>query len=216
MTVNMGKRAQKKPTLSQAPSKVAHTPVSAGYHHGDLKRALIEEAVRFLETGSPENLSLRELAHRLGVSQAAPYRHFKDKEAVLAAISQEGFELKYRYMKEGVLKHRSSARDMLIACGESYFRLGLEHPQHFRLMMSGGCKPDETRPELMVTACRTFALLKWVIERCQKEGVLGPGDPYHRALHCWAIVNGFTNLYTDGRLEWLGVTPENSRSAFRT
>ena len=184
------------------------------YHHGDLRQSLLKAALRHLETAGPETLSLRELAQELGVSQAAPYRHFKDRDALIAAISQEGFEIKYRKMREAMLSSIDRPVEMFHSCARAYLEMALEHPQHFRLMMSGTVCPDEDRPELMLAACRSFVLLKIMIRRCQRAGVIAAGDPNHRALQCWALVHGFASLYSAGRLEWTGVHRGNAVAAF--
>ncbi|MBU6152989.1 MAG: TetR/AcrR family transcriptional regulator [Bdellovibrionales bacterium] len=184
------------------------------YHHGDLKQGLLKAALRHLEASGPETLSLRELAQELGVSQAAPYRHFKDRDALIAAISQEGFEIKYQKMREAMLATMDRPVEMFHACARAYLDMALEHPQHFRLMMSGTVCPDEDRPDLMIAACRSFVLLKIMIQRCQRAGVIAAGDPNHRALQCWALVHGFASLYSAGRLEWTGIHRENAAAAF--
>lgn len=184
------------------------------YHHGDLKQGLLRAALRHLEASGPETLSLRELAQELGVSQAAPYRHFKDRDALIAALSQEGFEIKYQKMREAMLATIDRPVEMFHACARAYLNMALEHPQHFRLMMGGTVCPDEGRPELMLAACRSFVLLKIMIQRCQRAGVIAAGDPNHRALQCWALVHGFASLYSAGRLAWTGVHRENAAAAF--
>ena len=184
------------------------------YHHGDLRQSLLKAALRHLETAGPETLSLRELAQELGVSQAAPYRHFKDRDALIAALSQEGFEIKYQKMRESMLATIDRPVEMFHACARAYLEMALEHPQHFRLMMSGTVCPDENRPELMLAACRSFVLLKIMIRHCQRTGVIAAGDPNHRALQCWALVHGFASLYSAGRLEWTGVHRGNAVAAF--
>ncbi len=186
------------------------------YHHGDLRGTLIDAALKILETGSSDSLSLRELARLVGVSQSAPYRHFKNKEELLAAISQQGFELQFNYMREAVRTYRNQPTELFFQCAISYFRMGLSHRQHYRLMFSGGVTPSPECKELHQAASSTFILLRDVIRICQKAGVLGAGDAYHRAFHCWSVVNGFTSLYVEGRLSWLGVTEDNAIAALRT
>ncbi|MFZ4404026.1 MAG: TetR/AcrR family transcriptional regulator [Pseudobdellovibrionaceae bacterium] len=186
------------------------------YHHGDLKKTLIEAAVRMLQKKTPAEISLRELAREAGVSQAAPYRHFKDKDTLLAAISQEGFELKFQYMKQAMDTYKDQPLEMFFQCGLSYFRMGLLHPQHFKLMFSANVKPGPEYPDLAQSAAKSFMLLRDMVKICQQAGVLGPGDPYHKAMHCWCVVNGFAALYADGRLAWLGVDPTNAEQALRT
>lgn len=185
------------------------------YHHGNLRETLIQTAVRFLEKNPLEALSLRTLAAKAGVSQAAPYRHFKDRNELLAAISQQGFEIKFKFMLESFLKNREHPRELLHGCAQSYFKMGLLYPQHFKLMMTSPVCPAPEYPELEQAAGMAFGLLKKTIELCQKAGVVGPGDPYHKSMHCWAVVNGFTTLYADGRLTWLGLDEHNAATALR-
>jgi AcrR family transcriptional regulator len=186
---------------------------SSAYHHGDLRATLIALAVKTLKTRSPDTLSLRELAGKAGVSLAAPYRHFKDKQALLAAISQEGFDLKRRYMEAAIVEAKGDALKMYYGCGQAYFKMGRLHPQHFKLMVGSWVTPSEAHPDLMASAAATFAVLLKMITTCQKAGIIGSGDPTHKALNCWAVVNGFTALYAEGRLEWIGVTNDNAQNA---
>ncbi|MCM0606991.1 MAG: TetR/AcrR family transcriptional regulator [Xanthomonadaceae bacterium] len=185
------------------------------YHHGNLRETLIQGALKFLEKNPLENLSLNTLAIRAGVSQAAPYRHFKNRNELLAAISQQGFEIKMKYMLEAFIKNRKKPKELLHGCAQSYFKMGLSHPQHFKLMLSSTVCPSPEYPELEKAAGLTFALLKKVIELLQKEGIVGPGDPYHKSMHCWAMVNGFTTLFVERRLNWLGVNDKNSQPALK-
>ncbi|MDA8099897.1 MAG: TetR/AcrR family transcriptional regulator [Nitrospiraceae bacterium] len=189
---------------------------SDSYHHGDLRTALLDAAVRLLKKRGPEEISLRELARIAGVSQAAPYRHFRDKEELLAQVARQGFTIMSEQMKETILKCRANALEMFYQCGIAYFRMGSNHPQHFKLMFSAGVRPDERHPELLIAASQTLALLRDMVLFCQRHKVLGEGDPMHRALHCWSVVHGFTTLYADGRLSCVGVTADNAEKALMT
>lgn len=201
--------AQKK-TVTKKTSEKVDT-----YHHGDLRSALVNAAVKMLETTSQEELSLRELARTVGVSQAAPYRHFKNKEELFAAINQQGFEIKFNMMKEAIEKHRSDPKEMFIQCGLAYFRMGQKHPQHFKTMMLSPYCPKPEYPELMQISGSAFALLKDVIDIAQKEKVVGAGDPYHITLQCWALVHGLTSLYVENRVDWMGLDDKNSETFMR-
>jgi AcrR family transcriptional regulator len=119
----------------------------SSYHHGDLRAALVKAAAAEIERGGYENLSLRELAESLGVSRSAPYRHFADRRALLAAVAADGFErltaIYCRAMKAG-----TSARGRLAAAGRGYLNFAAERPQTFRLMfvsdlLSGGAVPPD-------------------------------------------------------------------------
>ncbi len=189
---------------------------SKSYHHGDLKKALITTAVKMLQKVAASELSLRELARQAGVSQAAPYRHFKNKEALLAAISQEGFELKLKYMQEAVAAVGDNHDEAMYACAEAYLKMATLHPEHFKIMSSSSVLPTEEHPELLASAQDTIMFVMSVVERGQKAGIIGAGDPAHRSMHCWAVVHGFSSLLAERRLEWMGVTPDNAKQAIRT
>lgn len=189
---------------------------SVSYHHGALKATLIEAALKLLKTQSPETLSLRELARSAGVSQAAPYRHFKDKKELIAAIIEQGFDLKFKYMAKAIKDSDGDAKKMYFDTGLAYFKMGLNHPQHFKLLTSSEVVPSPEYPSLLIVASKTYLLLKEMIVYCQKKGVIGAGDPYHKALNCWCLVNGFTALYAEGRLRLIGVDEDNAEAALKT
>jgi AcrR family transcriptional regulator len=205
--------------LGQKPKKSRKSPTKVpkgdAYHHGDLRKSLVDAAIRMLKTVPPSELSLRALAREAGVSIAAPYRHFKDKDSLLAAIATEGYTLKFNFMADGIRKAKGDPEAMYFGCGLAYFRMGLRHPQHFKLMTSSEVRPNEVHPELMHAATKTFMLLQQMILVNQKAGLIGPGDLVHKAMNCWTLVHGFTALYTEGRLTWLGVDEGNAEAALK-
>lgn len=209
------KKSKKKASTKN--SKLSKTKeVSDSYHHGQLKETLIRAALQILKTKSPNEISLRELAREAGVSGTAPYRHFKDKNELLAAISQQGFEIMSQHLLEAIEKAGQDPLKMLNDCGLAYFKMGFEHPQHFKLMVNSEIIPCKDYPELLMSSGKSFLLVKKMVEFCQSKGLLGPGDPMTKALHCWSVVNGFTALYAAEQLEWIGVTPENAENALRS
>jgi AcrR family transcriptional regulator len=203
--------------LSQSSKKKQKTKRNhnIGYHHGDLRSSLIDKAIEMLNDCSPEDLSLRELARLAGVSQAAPYRHFKDKEDLFASIAQQGFEIKLKYMLSAMEKFKDDPNELFFQCGLSYFKMGQKHPQHFKLMFGSNVAPNLNHPELMKAACATFVCLKEMIVMGQSAGLIGSGDPFHKAMNCWSVVHGFTMLYCNQRLTWLGISTKNCESALR-
>lgn len=117
------------------------------YHHGDLRAALVRAAAAEIERGGYENLSLRELAESLGVSRAAPYRHFTDRRALLAAVAADGFERLTAAYREATSSGKTP-RARLAAAGRGYLKFAAERPQTFRLMfvsdlLSGGAVPPD-------------------------------------------------------------------------
>ncbi len=118
------------------------------YHHGDLRAAVLKSASKILEKQGISGLSLREAARRAGVSHNAPYRHFPDRESLLAGIAAEGFAML------GEALQGSSGKAM----GEAYVRFALKHPQRFRLMF-GGSLAGARYPALRHAANRAFQAL---------------------------------------------------------
>jgi len=196
--------------LSKTPEK------SDGYHHGDLKSTLLDAAIKMLKTKSPSELSLRELAREVGVSAAAPYRHFNNKDELLAALMTQGFELKSKYMRESAEKNQGDILQIYYSCGLSYFKMGKNHPQYFKLMFGAELIPEKKYPDLQEASSSAFAILKNMVIRCQEAKLIGEGDPYVKALNCWSVVHGFTVLYAEGHLKWLGVNKENAEKAIMT
>jgi AcrR family transcriptional regulator len=189
------------------------TPKTISYHHGDLGASLVETALRLLKTKRYENISLREVAREAGVSQAAPYRHFKDKKDLLAAVIELGLDRKFRLMTEAIRAAGGDAEKIYFSSCIAYFRMGLKHPEHFKLMFRSEVREDTEHPALLEKNSRLFVLLREVILYCQKKKVIGEGDPYQKAMNCWCVINGFTSLYADGRLKFLGVTEDNAEQA---
>jgi AcrR family transcriptional regulator len=154
-----------------------------GYHHGGLAGVLLRTAAQLIEKEGVEALSLREVARRAGVSHSAPYRHFQDREALLAALAADGFE------RLGQAQRKAAAAGALRALGEAYLQFALAHPQRFRLMFDGRV-PIEKHPELRDVAMRTFDGLAGALA-ARVPGAPGAGDA---SLAAWALVHGFAQL----------------------
>lgn len=164
------------------------------YHHGELRPALLRAAARVLEQDGPAALSLRELARRAGVSHSAPYRHFADREALLAALAAEGFALL------GEALARSSGRQM----GEAYVDFALEHPQRFRLMFGGHLRFSRHRA-LAAVAARPYRAL---LDAFRAQPSIA--DPEKAAAAAWSLVHGLAHLLLDGQF----VRQPGERAAF--
>src|SRR5919199_1636107 len=141
------------------------TSPGRGYHHGALKTALLDAADALLDEGGAGAVSLREAARRAGVSATAPYRHFADKEALLAALATRGFEQFGAALDEAA----RDASDPLAAMGLAYVRFALARPGRFRLMFGPGI--DRSRfPELQAAAVRAFERLVAGVEANPRPG----------------------------------------------
>lgn len=183
--------------ISLTPGTMA-TPKTS-YHHGDLRRALLESALKIIEEQDISALSLRQVARQAGVSHTAPYRHFADKEALLAAVAEEGFETFSRYL-ERARDAKGEPLDQLQATGSAYVRYALDYPTHYRVMFS--CYPIDSAafPALTTKANRSFQILVEIIQAGQAANVIKPGDAQVLALANWSLVHGLAMLLLDNRL----------------
>jgi AcrR family transcriptional regulator len=143
------------------------------YHHGDLRAAVLTAAWKMVEKEGVFGLSVREAARRAGVSHSAPYRHFADREALLAALVAEGFD-----QLHSALENRAG-REL----GEAYVAFALEHPQRFRLMFSHA----RANADLQARFAAPFAHLG--------------ADAAAAGAAAWSLVHGLASLVLEGQLE---------------
>jgi AcrR family transcriptional regulator len=169
------------------------------YHHGDLQRALLEEALRTIQTQGVEGLTLRAVGKALGVSRTALYRHFADKSALLAAVAREGFRT-LRIELQGAWETGGRGRKGFAAMGEAYVRFAVAHPAHYRVMFGGFLASGVIDPDLMAEASGAFQALVDALVEQQKAGLIRRDDPQQLARFIWAIVHGIARLAIDGQL----------------
>ena len=168
---------------------------TSSYHHGDLRAALLQAAAVQLEEEGLAALSLREAARRAGVSHNAPYRHFPDRDSLLAALATDGFHL----LNEAIGKRPEGNM------GIAYVEFALAHPQRFRLMF-GGQVSFAKYPELRAQAEGSYA----GVERAFAD--LGTDAPIAAAA-AWSLVHGLAGLILDGHFE-RGVRDSGGAAAF--
>lgn len=150
------------------------------YHHGDLRAALLRAAGELLEKRGIAALALREAARRAGVSHNAPYRHFRDRDSLLAALATEGFD-----SLEKEVRGRA-AREL----GERYVEFAVAHPQRFRLMFGGQLRTED-HPELRERAERAHQELERAVAEFGADAKLA-------AAATWALMHGVAHLVLDG------------------
>lgn len=153
------------------------------YHHGDLRRALIEEGTAILAETGPAGLSLREVARRLGVSHNAPYRHFATREALLAAIAAAGYD--------ALAEQTDKAAGDMTARGLAYIGFALKHPAIFRLMFSD-LIDRSAFPDLAAAAERS-------LERASRAIGAAYGSEPEAVMAAWSFVHGLAQLLLDGQ-----------------
>jgi AcrR family transcriptional regulator len=144
-------------------------------------------------------LTLRAVARRAGVSQAAPYRHFANKEAILAAVAEEGFRSLIALIRGAVHEDNPLAR--LRTVGLSYIDFATTHPTHFRIMF-GREMADRSSRAVRHLATETFNTVIEAIADCQRAGLARTEEPAaDLALTAWASVHGLAVLLADGVLD---------------
>jgi AcrR family transcriptional regulator len=171
------------------------------YHHGDLRQALVDAALRALERHRAEDLSLRELGRELGVSPRAPYRHFATREELLAAVAVEGYRMFGVLTQARVAEAGADPLARLCAIGESYVLFAVEHPAAFRVMYAPYATVEENAPELLATRAEGHRAMMEIIAEGQAVGLLRGGDPMQLALVLWSSMHGLAVLLTEGQLE---------------
>lgn len=170
------------------------------YHHGDLRNALIQTALAMMPDTGVQALSLREVARRAGVSHSAAYRHFADKEALLARIATEGFEQLTAMMRAAGAAHARDPMRRLRAIGLAYVEFGRRHAQHLQIMFGSQIGAFESHPELARAASEAFEELARTVRCGEHSGAMRTGDERAATLAAWALVHGFAMLLAGGRV----------------
>ncbi len=181
------------------------------YHHGDLRRALLDAALEVLAREGASALTLREVARRAGVTHAAPYRHFTDKQALLAAVAEEGFRMLASEMASGAAAHPADPGRGLQAIGTAYVRFATTQRAHFQVMFGNHVDWTCKHPKLEETADHAFGILISQVQACQAAGLVRAGDPLVAALCAWSMVHGLSELIANGQFSALelSVPPVN-------
>jgi AcrR family transcriptional regulator len=170
------------------------------YHHGHLREVLLKAAIQLIADVGPAGFTLREVARRAGVSHNAPYRHFADREELLAAVAAQGFRELDQAMLNAVGHQRSSVARLKRA-GLAYVEFALRRPEHFTVMFDAAVSEHKT-PDSAQAAEQAFATLMSLVKTCQDEGRLPSGDVHQFALLAWSMVHGVAKLATAKRLPY--------------
>jgi AcrR family transcriptional regulator len=169
------------------------------YHHGDLRRALLDEALRTIQMHGVEHLTLRTVGERLGVSRSALYRHFADKQSLLATVGKEGFR-KLRQTITDAWEQNGRGRPGFHAMGKAYVQFAVAHPSHYRVMFGGFIESAAKDDHFVAEARAAFQVLVDALVEQQNAGDIRKDDPVLMAHFVWAIVHGSAMLVIDGQL----------------
>jgi AcrR family transcriptional regulator len=185
----MAKSSEKRP-LRRPPGQ---------YHHGDLRRAMLDEAVRTIQQDGMDALTLRAVGARLRVSRTALYRHFADKSALLAAVACEGFVM-LRTALEAAWQEQGGGQRGFEAMGRAYVTFAVANPSHYRVMFGGFLSRPSPDPDLAREAGAAFTVLVNALVALQRAGLVRRDDPLQLARMIWALVHGIAMLGIDGLL----------------
>lgn len=169
------------------------------YHHGDLRRALLDEALRTVQVHGVAHLTLRTVGQKLGVSRSALYRHFADKQALLAAVGCEGFR-KLRQALADAWERNGRGRTGFEAMGKAYVQFAVAHPSHYRVMFGGFVQSARKNEDFISEAKAAFQVLVDAIVDQQNMGLIRRDDPVLMARFIWARVHGISMLVIDGQI----------------
>ena len=175
------------------------------YHHPDLRQALLDGAVRLIKQEGLREFSLRKLATQVGVSHAAPYRHFENKEAILATLMLEGHKRLRTSLLEALARCPGKAIDKLLALGRAYMEFARKNPEYLTVMFS---EDKEGMAAAMAIGEKlgshqedydSFGVVENAVRECQAEGTMDPrADTGALSLHAWAEVHGLSHLRNEG------------------
>lgn len=167
------------------------------YHHGDLRRALLDEALRTIHQDGVAALTLRTIGLRLGVSRTALYRHFTDKRALLSSVATEGFRLLTERLLDAWTVGGVRGFN---AMGVAYIRFAMANRSHYRVMFGGSVDHGPRDDDLLRESAAAFQALVDAIVALQKDGAVRQDDPVQLARFIWAAVHGVSMLIIDGQL----------------
>ncbi|MBS1104024.1 TetR/AcrR family transcriptional regulator [Gluconobacter sp. Dm-62] len=177
------------------------------YHHGDLRRALIDTALAMLAAEQNWTFTLREVARRAGVSHAAPYKHFRDREMLLRELARIGFIRLGESLSGAMSPNMPSTRAQFMAAAQACIGFACQNPGLYRLMFSSDA--DKTiDPPLHDAAMSTFGILLGLLERGQRDQSFRPVSVSALAAASWAQVHGLAMLTISHQLLEETVEPE--------
>lgn len=164
---------------------------------------MIDAALEVIADVGPLGLTIREVARRAGVSHAAPYRHYTDKDELILAVVERGFEL----LDEAMAQARAAAPEeplaQFAAAGAAYLNFALQFPMYYRVMFSGDLLNRNGHEALRHTSSASFQQIQHDLKVCQELGIVRQGNPLLQAIFIISTVHGFVSLVNDNRIDHL-------------
>lgn len=183
------------------------------YHHGDLRQALLDATLALIEEHGPEGFTLRAAARKAGVAPAAAYHHFKDKEDLVAAIAQEGFDLLGKKLASSA-QLPGSPREVSRNVGAAYVQFAVEQPTRFRVMVGYGVLTRPSASGAVAKAVQTYQLVRDIlVAGLTEDSTELPSDA--EVLGWWSVVHGLAFLAIDGYLGKASKSPKHADEIVR-
>ncbi|KAA3657936.1 MAG: TetR/AcrR family transcriptional regulator [Chloroflexi bacterium] len=170
------------------------------YHHGDLKNALIKAGIEILAKNGIGGLSLRKVAQKAEVSHTAPYAHFADKQALIAAISTEGYRQLYEQVIIVTKRYENDPIRQMLETAWTYVQFAMNDPDQFKIMFSSVLEKEKEYPDYVEMSQKTFQQVVAVVVNCQEVGVLQDGPGELTAVSIWSAVHGLIALLLEGQI----------------
>lgn len=186
------------------------------YHHGDLRRALLDATLKLVDQKGPQGFTLRAAARAAGVTPSATYHHFEDKDALLTAVAEEGFDLFHAALEEAANRPVESASERSRNVGVGYVLFAVKHPTRFRVMVGYGVQARMSRGGQVGPGARaTYELVRDVLIAGLKRR---PDEIVSDAevLGWWSVVHGLAFLAIDGHLGEVGTSPKRADAVVRS
>lgn len=169
-----------------------------GYHHGNLRQALVDATLALIEEKGPQGFTLAEAAKQAGVSAAAPYRHFKGRDDLIAEAARQGFEIFADLMEHAYAKGAPSALASFEATGRAYLAFARKHPGHYIAMFESGVRLNAD-PDLAMASTRAMSVLSKAAEELTAHLPVGKRPPASMvSQHIWAMSHGVVELFARG------------------
>jgi AcrR family transcriptional regulator len=169
-----------------------------GYHHGNLKQALVEATLALIQETGPQGFTMAEAAKLAGVSAAAPYRHFAGREDLIAEAARQGYEIFADLMAFAYNDGKPSALAAFEATGRAYLAFARKHPGHYIAMFESGLSVNAT-PDLALAASRAMAVLQTAGEKLSAHIPPERRPPASMfTAHIWALSHGVVELFARG------------------
>lgn len=179
--------------------------MSDKYHHGDLRNALIEESIKMINTSGEDSLSMRKLAEKCGVSMAAPYAHFKNKEEMINAIKEYVEESFTTYLETAISTCENDIEKKIITLGNAYITFFIDNPEYFTFLFSRGY--IHVNLDFKSTNEKVFKPFKILKDLCtiyfaEKKPELSDYDKELEIIRIWASVQGLTSIIFMQNVKW--------------